>query len=166
VSKLAGEESNVSKAPERARLVLLIEDDGSYRWVIRRLLENAFGDDVSVEEFASGEAALERAASDPPPDLVLLDLSLPGLDGFEVLRRLRDKERTQKVPVIVVTSSQEEKDVQRAYECGANSFVSKSDSPERTLQRLRLLPIYWLELNRLPDESSASRRSRNSSAGP
>ncbi|HEX9287335.1 MAG TPA: response regulator [Thermoanaerobaculia bacterium] len=163
---MAGEESNVSKAPERARLVLLIEDDGSYRWVIRRLLENAFGDDVSVEEFASGEAALERAASDPPPDLVLLDLSLPGLDGFEVLRRLRDKERTQKVPVIVVTSSQEEKDVQRAYECGANSFVSKSDSPERTLQRLRLLPIYWLELNRLPDESSASRRSRNSSAGP
>ncbi len=161
-----GKESNVSKAPERARLVLLIEDDGSYRWVIRRLLENAFGDDVSVEEFASGEAALERAASDPPPDLVLLDLSLPGLDGFEVLRRLRDKERTQKVPVIVVTSSQEEKDVQRAYECGANSFVSKSDSPERTLQRLRLLPIYWLELNRLPDESSASRRSRNSSAGP
>ncbi len=141
---MAGEESNVSKAPERARLVLLIEDDGSYRWVIRRLLENAFGDDVSVEEFASGEAALERAASDPPPDLVLLDLSLPGLDGFEVLRRLRDKERTQKVPVIVVTSSQEEKDVQRAYECGANSFVSKSDSPERTLQRLRLLPIYWL----------------------
>jgi CheY-like chemotaxis protein len=129
----------------------LIEDDGSYRWVIRRLLENAFGQDVSVEEFSAGETALERAASDPPPDLVLLDLHLPGMDGFEVLRRLRATERTRKVPVIVVTSSQEEKDVQRAYECGANSFVSKSDSPERTLQRLRLLPVYWLELNRLPE---------------
>jgi CheY-like chemotaxis protein len=163
---LAGEGSNVSKAPARARRVLLIEDDGSYRWVIRRLLENAFGQDVSVEEFSTGEAALERAASDLPPDLVLLDLNLPGVDGFEVLRRLRGQERTQKVPVIVVTSSQEEKDVQRAYECGANSFVSKSDSPEKTLQRLRLLPVYWLELNRLPDESSASRPSRNSSARP
>jgi two-component system response regulator len=129
----------------------LIEDDGSYRWVIRRLLESAFGSDVSVEEFSSGETALERAAGDPPPDLVLLDLHLPAMDGFEVLRRLRSAERTRKVPVIVVTSSQEEKDVQLAYECGANSFVSKSDSPERTLQRLRLLPIYWLELNRLPE---------------
>jgi two-component system response regulator len=158
--------SNVSKAPERARRVLLIEDDGSYRWVIRRLLENAFGQDVTVEEFSTGEAALERASSDAPPDLVLLDLNLPGVDGFEVLRQLRGQERTRKVPVIVVTSSQEEKDVQRAYECGANSFVSKSDSPEKTLQRLRLLPVYWLELNRLPDESSASRPSRNSSPSP
>jgi CheY-like chemotaxis protein len=163
---LYGEGPNVSNAPERARRVFLIEDDGSYRWVIRRLLEGAFGQDVSVEEFPNGETALERAASDPPPDLVLLDINLPGLDGFEVLRRLRAHERTRKVPVIVVTSSQEEKDVQRAYESGANSFVSKSDSPEKTLQRLRLLPVYWLELNRLPDESSASRRPSNSSARP
>jgi len=163
---LDGEGPNVSNAPERARRVFLIEDDGSYRWVIRRLLEGAFGQDVSVDEFPNGEAALERAASDPPPDLVLLDINLPGLDGFEVLRRLRAHERTRKVPVIVVTSSQEEKDVQRAYESGANSFVSKSDSPEKTLQRLRLLPVYWLELNRLPDESKASRRPSNSSARP
>lgn len=163
---MCGEGPNVSNAPERARRVFLIEDDGSYRWVIRRLLENAFGQDVSVEEFPTGEAALERAASDPPPELVLLDINLPGVDGFEVLRRLRAWERTKRVPVIVVTSSQEERDVQRAYECGANSFVSKSDSPEKTLQRLRLLPVYWLELNRLPDESSASRPSRNSSASP
>ena len=104
-----------------------------------------------MEEFSAGETALERAGADPPPDLVLLDLNLPGIDGFEVLRRLRAQERTRKVPVIVVSSSQEEKDVRRAYECGANSFVSKSDSPERTLQRLRLLPVYWLELNRLPE---------------
>ncbi|HEX9304274.1 MAG TPA: response regulator [Thermoanaerobaculia bacterium] len=161
-----GEGPNVSNAPERARRVFLIEDDGSYRWVIRRLLESAFGQDVTVEEFSNGESALGHAASDPPPDLVLLDLNLPGLDGFEVLRRLRAHERTRKVPVIIVTSSQEEKDVRRAYECGANSFVSKSDSPEKTLQRLRLLPVYWLELNRLPDERSASRPPSDSSAGP
>jgi CheY-like chemotaxis protein len=142
---------NAALVPERARRVFLIEDDGSYRWAIRRLLESAFGRDVSVEEFPTGEAALERASSDPPPDLILLDLNLPGIDGFEVLRRVRSEERTRKVPVIVVTSSQEENDVQRAYESGANSFVSKSDSPERTLQRLRLLPVYWLELNRLPE---------------
>lgn len=152
VSALTAQKSNAATAAlERARRVFLIEDDGSYRWVIRRLLENAFGDDVSVEEFSTGEAGLERAASDPAPDLVLLDLNLPGVDGFEVLRQLRAGERTRKVPVIIVTSSQEEADVQRAYESGANSFISKSDSPERTLQRLRLLPVYWLELNRLPE---------------
>jgi CheY-like chemotaxis protein len=156
---LVSEKSNATGAPERARRVFLIEDDGSYRWVVRRLLENAFGEDVSVEEFSTGEAALERAASDPPPDLILLDLNLPGIDGFEVLRRVRSEDRTRKVPVIVVTSSQAENDVQRAYENGANSFVSKSDSPERTLQRLRLLPVYWLELNRLPERSPQARPS-------
>lgn len=155
----------------KARRVLVVEDDGSYRWVIRRLLESAFGSEVTVEEAPSGEQALERIASDPALDLVLLDLSLPGVSGFDVLQRLRADERTRRVPVIVVTSSQDEKDVQRAYEHGANSFVSKSDSPEKTLQRLRLLPIYWLELNRLPEESGGpplnkpSSRSRTSSAG-
>ena len=151
MSVLTADKPNAASPPERARRVFLIEDDGSYRWVIRRLLESAFGEDVSVEEFSTGEAALERAASDPPPDLVLLDLNLPGIDGFEVLRQVRAGERTRKVPVIIVTSSQDETDVQRAYDTGANSFVSKSDSPERTLQRLRLLPVYWLELNRLPE---------------
>jgi CheY-like chemotaxis protein len=153
------------------RHVLVVEDDGSYRWVLRRLLESAFGNEISVEEAPTGDRALERLRSRPPPDLVLLDLSLPGKTGFEVLERLRADEPTRHVPVIVVTSSQEESDVRRAYELGANSFVSKSDSPEKTLQRLRLLPIYWLELNRLPedepgDSSSRSSRSSTSSARP
>ena len=150
----------------KARRVLLVEDDGAHRWVIRRLLENAFGEEVLVEEAVTGEKALERAASDPSLDLVLLDLGLPGLDGFEVLRRLRAEDRTRRVPVIVVSSSEDEDDVRRAYEEGANSFISKSDSPEKTLQRLRLLPVYWLELNRLPEESSTSRRKSTSSARP
>jgi two-component system, response regulator len=156
----------------KARRVLVVEDDGSYRWVIRRLLESAFGGEVAVEEAPSGGRALERIASEPLLDLVLLDLSLPDITGFDVLRRLRAEERTRRVPVIVVTSSQDERDVQRAYEDGANSFVSKSDSPEKTLQRLRLLPIYWLELNRLPEDpsgpskrSAPSSRPRTSSAG-
>jgi CheY-like chemotaxis protein len=146
------------------RRILVVEDDGSYRWVIRRLLESAFGDEVTVVEAATGQAAFDRAASDEPLDLVLLDLSLPDTSGFDVLQRMRADERTRRVPVIVVTSSQDPADVRRAYELGANSFVSKSDSPERTMQRLRLLPVYWLELNRLPESDDASRRSRRSSA--
>lgn len=159
-------EQAASRPMERARRVLLVEDDGSHRWVIRRLIENAFGAEVAVEEAVSGERALLRAQAEPVPDLILLDLGLPGVDGFEVLRQLRAHERTRRVPVIVVSSSEEEADVRRAYEEGANSSISKSDSPEKTLQRLRLLPVYWLELNRLPDESSPSSRSSRSSARP
>ncbi|HEY6065735.1 MAG TPA: response regulator [Thermoanaerobaculia bacterium] len=160
------------RGPDSQRHILVVEDDGSYRWVLRRLLESAFGDEVSVEEASDGNAAVERLLSGPPLDLVLLDLSLPGRNGFEILERIRASERTRRVPVIVVTSSQEESDVRRAYELGANSFVSKSDSPEKTLQRLRLLPVYWLELNRLPEEDPrglrkrASSRSSTTSAGP
>ncbi|MDQ5857869.1 MAG: response regulator [Acidobacteriota bacterium] len=160
------EVEKASRSNGRARRVLLVEDDGSHRWVIRRLLESAFGEEVSVEEAVAGEKALERATAEPSLDLILLDLGLPGVDGFEVLRRLRAEERTRRVPVIVVSSSEQDEDVRRAYEEGANSFISKSDSPEKTLQRLRLLPVYWLELNRLPDERSPSRRSSKSSARP
>jgi two-component system response regulator len=165
-------QSKNSGGLEHPKHVLVVEDDGSYRWVLRRLLESAFGDEISVEEAPTGDAAFERVDSGPPLDLVLLDLSLPGHNGFEILEHLRANERTRRVPVIVVSSSQEERDVRRAYELGANSFVSKSDSPEKTLQRLRLLPVYWLELNRLPEEDSsesasrASSRSSTSSAGP
>jgi two-component system response regulator len=158
---------------EQPRHILVVEDDGSYRWVLRRLLESAFGDEISVEEASDGDVAIARVdLGEPPLDLVLLDLSLPGRNGFEILAHLRANDRTRRVPVIVVTSSQEESDVRRAYELGANSFVSKSDSPEKTLQRLRLLPVYWLELNRLPEDDSSdspsrpSSRSSTSSAGP
>ena len=168
-----GRKDSTASAPVRDRKwILVVEDDGSYRWVIRRLLESAFADEISVEEAPSGEIALERLAAGAIPDLVLLDLSLPGVSGFEILRWLRADERTRRVPVIVVTSSQDESDVRRAYDLGANSFVSKSDSPEKTLQRLRLLPVYWLELNRLPgsdpsgNASRPSRRSKTSSARP
>jgi CheY-like chemotaxis protein len=162
--------ANESKSHDgkQPRHILVVEDDGSYRWVLRRLLESAFGDEISVEEASDGDVAIARVDSGPALDLVLLDLSLPGRNGFEILQHLRANERTRRVPVIVVTSSQEESDVRRAYELGANSFVSKSDSPEKTLQRLRLLPVYWLELNRLPEENppDSQSRPRTSPASP
>jgi two-component system response regulator len=146
--------SQALKAGTITRRILLVEDDRNHRWVMRRVLENAFGEEVIVEEAETGEAALKRADQDPVPDLVLLDLILPGIDGFEVLRRLRSTERTRGLPVVVLSSSQDREDVREAYQCGANSFVSKSDTPELTFQRLRMLPVYWLELNRLPEDEA------------
>ena len=139
--------------PDCPKRILLVEDDRNHRWVMRRVLDSAFGEEITVEEVENGEKALERVSKPPAPDLILLDLGLPGIGGLEVLRRLRADPRTKGVPIVVLTSSQEQEDIRRAYESGANSFVSKSDTPELTFQRLRMLPVYWLELNRLPEES-------------
>lgn len=132
------------------RRILLVEDDPNHRWVMRRILDNAFGDEITVEEVETGERALERSTRKPEIDLILLDLGLPGIGGIEVLKRVRSNPQTRGVPVVVLTSSQNREDIQSAYQFGANSFVSKSETPELMFQRLRMLPVYWLELNQLP----------------
>lgn len=137
-----------------ARRILLVEDDRSHRWVLRRVLENSLGEEIVIEEAETGESALKRATRRPGVDLILLDLNLPDMSGFEVLKRLRGESRTRALPVVVLTSSQEKEDIRQAFECGANSFVSKSETPELMLRRLQMLPVYWLELNRLPDDSA------------
>lgn len=134
------------------RRILLVEDDRNHRWVMKRVLDSAFGEEISVEEADSGEKAVDRASRGPSLDLILLDLHLPGISGLEVLRQLRANPRTKGLPIVVLTSSLEKDDIRQAYECGANSFVSKSDTPELMFQRLRMLPVYWLELNRLPED--------------
>lgn len=121
---------------------------------MKRILDNAFGEEISVEEAETGERALERATRKPYPDLVLLDLGLPGIPGLDVLKRIRADREICWLPVVILTSSQEREDVRTAYQYGANSFVSKSDTPELMFQRLRMLPIYWLELNRLPHDNA------------
>jgi two-component system response regulator len=136
------------------RRILVVEDDRSHRWVVRRVLENSFGEEIVVEEASCGADGLARAQRRPAVDLILLDLNLPDMSGFEVLRHLRAEPKTRGVPVVVLTSSQENDDVRRAYECGANSFVSKSQNPDQMLRQLRLLPVYWLDLNRLPAAES------------
>lgn len=120
---------------------------------MRRILDNAFGDEISVEEAETGETALERAVRKPEIDLMLLDLGLPGIGGIEVLKRVRSHPVTRGLPVVVLTSSQEREDIETAYQFGANSFVSKSETPELMFQRLRMLPVYWLELNKLPRDA-------------
>jgi len=83
------------------------------------------------------------------PQLVLLDLKLPKLDGLEVLRRLRADERTRRLPVVVFTSSGEEEDMIKSYDLGANSYVRKPVEFEQFIEATRQLGLYWLVLNEL-----------------
>ena len=99
-------------------------------------------------------AALRRTAQDSDilesPDLVLLDLNLPGMDGHEVLRIIRADSQLALIPVIVWTCSISGRDILSAYRAGANSYVPKPHSVDETLDLVRTLHHYWLELSLLP----------------
>ena len=102
-----------------------------------------------------GPAALEylHSGSHDLPTVVLLDLKLPGIDGIEVLRRIREHPTTRLLPVVVLTSSAQERDRLQAYELGANSFIVKPVDFEQFIDSARQIGMYWLMLNAAPPEA-------------
>ena len=97
--------------------------------------------------FGAGDAA---EVPQPAPRLILLDLKLPKVDGLEVLRRLKADPRTRKVPVVVLTSSREERDIVDSYELGVNSYIVKPVDFGQFVEAARTLGMYWLLLNQSP----------------
>ena len=102
--------------------VLIVEDDPDLVTLVRRWLER---EGHQVEHVADGAAALAALGRDPLPGLVLLDVMLPKVDGFEVLRQIRAEPRTKKLPVVMVTSFSRDRDAARGRELGANDYVVK-----------------------------------------
>ena len=98
--------------------------------------------------FATGAYADRKSA--PHPRLVLLDLKLPKIDGLEVLKRLKSDPRTRVVPVVVMTSSREERDIVESYKLGVNSYIVKPVDFEKFLHAVEQLGLYWLLLNESP----------------
>ncbi|AKI99342.1 two-component system response regulator [Archangium gephyra] len=107
-------------------------------------------DGMDALDYLFGRGAFAYRAQEPLPALVLLDLKLPRLDGHEVLRQIRANPRTRFLPVVILTSSDEEKDLVESYSHGCNSYVRKPVSYTEFVEAARQLGIYWLELNRSP----------------
>jgi CheY-like chemotaxis protein len=133
--------------------VLLVEDDSNDVLLIRRAFRRA-GLATRIDVVGDGEAAvayLARAQTGGAPRLVLLDLKLPRRPGLEVLSWLRQQPGLRRLPVIVLTSSRESADVNRAYDLGANSFLVKPVGFAALLEIVRTLELYWLRLNEAPE---------------
>jgi two-component system response regulator len=135
--------------------ILLVEDDRDEVAVALRALERA-GLDVPVTIAADGLEALEAlgleagGSSPTPPRVVFLDLKMPRVDGFEVLRRIRGHPRTSDLPVVVLSSSDRPEDIARSYALGANSFLLKRFDRQSPGRYFAEAARYWLELNRTP----------------
>jgi two-component system response regulator len=105
-------------------------------------------DGVEALEFLFGTGPPSAGGEIPEmPKLILLDLKLPRLDGHEVLKRIKGDPRTRGIPVVMLTSSSEERDVMRTYQCGANSYILKPVDFEQFTEAVRDIGKYWLVIN-------------------
>jgi two-component system response regulator len=134
--------------PLRALRVLLVEDDEDHAFLIRRAFADMADAVVTVEVAGNGEHALERLARTRfdrggPPQLVLLDLKMPRMDGLEVLARIRADEATRELPVVVLTSSERQEDREQALRLGATWFVCKPIDGGRFRSEIQQLGDRW-----------------------
>ncbi len=141
-----------------SKVILLVEDNpDDEELTLMALQKNNILNEVVVARdgvealeylFGDGEQSFSRRRV--LPTLILLDLKLPRVDGLEVLRRIRGDERTRMLPVVVLTSSREERDILESYSLGCNSYVRKPVDFAQFVEATRQLGLYWLLLNEAP----------------
>lgn len=137
--------------------ILLVEDNPNDAELTMRALKKGglanrliwarSGEQALDYLFRKGEYAQRDEVS---PKLVLLDLKMPGMDGIDVLRAIKGDDRTRRIPIVVMTSSQEERDIDQSYDLGVNSYVVKPVDFSSVTDVVRQAGYYWLAINRTP----------------
>jgi two-component system response regulator len=133
------------------KTILLVEDNADDEQLTLRAMRQSdvpniirvARDGAEAIDALFGAGALGRL-----PDLVLLDLKLPKVSGLEVLQRIRSEEKTKTLPIVILTSSDEERDIVESYNLGANSYIRKPVDFDEFIDAVRQLGLYWLSMNR------------------
>ena len=137
--------------------ILLVEDNPDHVELIMEALQNGglrnqiavVHDGVEALDYIYGQG--KYSDQNPPiPDFMLLDIRLPKKDGFEVLREVKKDFRLKSIPIILLTSSADECEIEKGYQCGANSFVIKPLNFKELTEKIRNIQMYWMWTNTLP----------------
>ena len=138
--------------------ILLIEDNpDDVELTLHAFQKNHMGNDVVVAsdgaeglDYLFGTGKYAGRDAEEPPALILLDLQLPKIGGLEVLRKVREDERTKRIPVVILTTSDEEEDIINGYDRGANSYLRKPVDFTEFMNAVKQLELYWMVLNTPP----------------
>lgn len=143
-------------AAKKAPLLLVIEDSNEDFEVLQRLIKRS-PSAISVERCVNGEQALaflqhSDQVEPKKPGLILLDLNLPGTDGREVLRQVKQDKQLKTIPVVIFTTSNNPKDIEDCYRHGVNSYIVKPINFEQLKRDIQTLLVYWFDVTTLPDD--------------
>jgi len=143
--------------PEAMEILLVEDNDYDAELTLRALKQNnssnriiRFSDGQEALDYLFQPEAINEAKMRAKPKLILLDLKLPGISGLEVLQAVKSDPRTRLIPVVVLTSSTEEKDIINSYQLGGNSYISKPVEFDNFMETMKHLGLYWLLLNKAP----------------
>lgn len=143
---------------KKSKYILLVEDNKDDEdLTLRALRKGNISNDIVVVrdgaealEYLFAEGAYSGRDKNQKPQVVLLDLKLPKLNGLEVLKKIRESDSLKTLPVVILTSSREEKDLLNGYKLGANSYICKPVDMNQFSTAIQQLGLYWLVLNELP----------------
>jgi two-component system response regulator len=155
---MAPEQHNGSGVTDKLVEILLVEDNPSDVQLTLHALDrhklanriHVVRDGAEALDFLFGTGLYADRTTQRNPRVVLLDLKLPLVDGMEVLRQMKEQPRTRSIPVVMLTSSREERDIVESYQIGVNSYIVKPVDFEQITEAVRQLGMYWAVLNQRP----------------
>lgn len=137
-------------------IILLVEDNPDHVFLARKAIRQEMGEGAAISHVGSAEEAIEflfrqgTYANADRPDLILIDVQLPGRDGFWVVKTIKADPSLRAIPVVIFTSSDAETDIRQGYECGTNIYVCKPTGPDEFAARLQAIPAFWSRVAHLP----------------